>query len=443
VRGAISLAPPPAGRRVHVASARQCFPRGAQGQFEFFSIFLSRFFFEASCAPGQAQPTASYQVPMETKRARTDAYHFLVVLANHRPLVAALRCTSLDCVLPFASQSHTAFDIGSLHVVLGQTPGFRLVSPSSVDRTFNIVSVDSLELLDEHAHDQRPPPASGDDEAIFWAPLADHCSMSVQSNELVNLLGRFYTELDTLFLPRARDELIRRDWKVITLPSDVLIVPDLNKYLAPKSALVVQFDCATQKSRHIVRLAKEHLRYHPSLRIIFVSCRIVHAHDLMADLDEAFPQGDGTEFSLYSTVRKATDEEDDDEAEETLPHRVVVQLNSINKYARGQPYEIVVLDEVCGMLSFFTIGNRTMRSSKDKRLTLTDHVDIITKLCSGCDKLLLSSAPIVLCCAGHEGTFSQIHSTRLAGTYSRLCCREHLPEYHHSTRSNRIVCVTK
>ena len=106
---------------------------------------------------------------------------------------------------------------------------------------------------------------------------------------LSQLLGRFFGELGTLFIPRAETR-IRREWKTVELAAGIQVVPDLNKYLAPKSALVVQFDCATQKSRHIVRLAQEHLRFHPSLRIIFVSCRIVHAHDLMADLDEGFRQ---------------------------------------------------------------------------------------------------------------------------------------------------------
>jgi hypothetical protein len=42
------------------------------------------------------------------------------------------------------------------------------------------------------------------------------------------------------------------------------------------------------------------------------------------------------------------------------------------------------------------------------------------------------------------GTFSvQDDITRLEGTYSSICCREHLPEYYHSTRSNRVVCVTE
>ena len=39
--------------------------------------------------------------------------------------------------------------------------------------------------------------------------------------------------------------------------------------------------------------------------------------------------------------------------------------------------------------------------------------------------------------------YNQYDSTRLAGTCSSLCCREPLPGYYHSTKRNRVVCVTK
>ena len=185
-----------------------------------------------------------------TKRGRDNAHHFLLVLANHQPIVAALRYVDRE-VCPFVSDNAASFRIGEMTVRPGQTRGFRVVSPSSIDRTQTVVSVDSIELLGPHAPGPRPStdrsiPDAGPDcgDTVFWAPLAE-CKPAhgLLSDDLSQLLGRFYGELDRLFLPRAETH-IRREWKTVELPPVVQVVPDLNQYLAPKSALVVQFDCA-------------------------------------------------------------------------------------------------------------------------------------------------------------------------------------------------------
>eukprot|EP01048_Picozoa_sp_COSAG05_P022786 COSAG05_NODE_4687_length_1408_cov_8.233002_2_plen_133_part_00 len=104
--------------------------------------------------------------------------------------------------------------------------------------------------------------------------------------------------------------------------------------------LILQADCATQKTRHILDLMEQHLRFHPHLRIIFVSCRIVHALDIKNDLDERFPSGSDFEFTIYNNREVGSS-----------VRRVVVQLNSINKYTHGTtPYNLVVLDEISTIL---------------------------------------------------------------------------------------------
>ena len=114
-----------------------------------------------------------------TKRGRDNAHHFLLVLANHQPIVAALRYVDRE-VCPFVSDNAASFRIGEMTVRPGQTRGFRVVSPSSIDRTQTVVSVDSIELLGPHAPGPRPStdrsiPDAGPDcgDTVFWAPLAE------------------------------------------------------------------------------------------------------------------------------------------------------------------------------------------------------------------------------------------------------------------------------
>jgi hypothetical protein len=109
--------------------------------------------------------------------------------------------------------------------------------------------------------------------------------------------------------------------------------------------------CSTSPSGQWWRLIEQHLRIHPNLRILFISCRIVHALDIKSDLDERFPMGSSFEFTLYN-----------DREQNSAVNRIVVQLNSTNQYTRGTtPYNLVVLDEIFSTLGFFTIGNCTMR----------------------------------------------------------------------------------
>eukprot|EP01043_Picozoa_sp_COSAG02_P022475 COSAG02_NODE_1169_length_14132_cov_85.570187_9_plen_102_part_01 len=96
--------------------------------------------------------------------------------------------------------------------------------------------------------------------------------------------------------------------------------------------LLLEADCATQKSRHIfgnqdsTGWLYEMLQFNPDLRVMIVSCRIVHALDVQRDLA---PLG----FQLYS------DRADQDSSDK----RVVCQLNSIVHYMGSGDYDIVIL----------------------------------------------------------------------------------------------------
>ena len=228
---------------------------------------------------------------MAAKRDR-ERCHWLVLLRNHQPLVALLdEPVAGDGVLDvIASEVRDVFEIGGTTVTPGETDGFTVLLTCSVSNCV-VVAVDSVCDV-----------AVGG-TSLRWATLHGCGPMG---QDLQRLVGRFYSELQGLFVPEQAHASIRRPWDVVELDETVTVVPDLNKHLRHKGVLVLQFDCATQKSRHIIRLAKEHLQFHPRLRIVFLSCRIVHAHDLKADLAAAFPAGCGTEFSLYSNKADPT-----------------------------------------------------------------------------------------------------------------------------------------
>ena len=60
------------------------------------------------------------------------------------------------------------------------------------------------------------------------------------------------------------------------------------------------FDGFTASDLFIMQFIKQELRFHPTMRVVFVSCRVVHAIDLHFDLKRAFPSGCGTEFTIYN-----------------------------------------------------------------------------------------------------------------------------------------------
>lgn len=43
---------------------------------------------------------------------------------------------------------------------------------------------------------------------------------------------------------------------------------------------------------------RERLLFYRSLRVVLISCRIVHASDLKAELDRHFPEGSGVAFDI-------------------------------------------------------------------------------------------------------------------------------------------------
>ena len=260
------------------------------------------------------------------KRPR-DLQAYLLVLANHCPPVALLRCgervqqadaPSLlqnGAPVPRAcpatvfydvvqSETDGEFSLGNGGAVrLGETPGFE--RRLRVDQ-FSVVVVSSTDVDRE--------------QRFVWIPLHDVDRTCERGPALRQALGHFFADIPKLFVPAAT-EGFRSMWQTTQLQPDQLalghVVPDLNQYVENQGALILQFDCATQKYRQIIKLVKEHLRFHPMMRIVFVSCRVVHAIDLFNDLTRAFPEGCGTEFSCYN------------KPDISHPTRLVVQLNSL------------------------------------------------------------------------------------------------------------------
>eukprot|EP01047_Picozoa_sp_COSAG01_P033729 COSAG01_NODE_2495_length_7577_cov_26.851565_4_plen_1323_part_00 len=314
------------------------------------------------------------------KRKRDD-HSFLLVLANHNPPVfllhhnprkatpwqlfvdaSATTIHELDCL---SSPDADSFTLGGQTITLGSTPGYHRLFQ---DSKCHLVQVDTLTDVD----------------GPTWLVLETLDGVLSKSDELVAVFGCFYDKLQTLYQRNVAADSIRMPWEVIELDEEITVVPDLNPYMRNQGALILQADCATQKTRHILDMIEQHLRFHPHLRIIFVSCRIVHALDIKSDLDERFPSGSDFEFTIYNDREQGSSE-----------RRVVVQLNSINQYTHGTTsYNLVVLDEIFSTLGFFTIGNRTMRSSDKKRVTLTEHATALQQLVLGADKVLLADAHI-------------------------------------------------
>lgn len=321
----------------------------------------------------------------------------MVVLRNHVPFVTLLDkrendqayfhqqegslATSAELYLSsLRSEITDEFAINNLSVKLGETAGFELLK---TEDAYSLVAVDSLSVVEEHIRGTE----------LNWFTYETIGEDERKTNTLQLMAGKFYCHIPRLFSADPGSSF-RTPWEVIELRPEQLdqghIVPDLNKYLRPQGALIMEFDCATQKSRHIMRLIKEHLRFHPTLRIIFVSCRIVHAEDLYADLSKTFPFASGVKFSIYKD-RDVTNKG-------WQSDRIVVQLNSIPTY-RGKVYNIVVLDEICSILSFFTLNNKTMTATKTtasgralKRTTVLEHSETIEEMSRNCDKLVLADA---------------------------------------------------
>jgi len=262
---------------------------------------------------------------------------FLLVLRNHNPVVAFLH-TEDFVRKTICSPDADSFTVGELAVKLGETAGFAQLCCRGQN---HIVAVDEVELVE-----------SGD---YVWTPLKlESCERKRTRDEeaLQSLLGAFYSELQTLFKPVKDENSLRVPLQTVQLPKDVCTVPDLNKYW--QSVLLLQADCATQKTRHIMKTVKEHLRFNRNLKVMFVSSRISHAYDLHADLKKAFDETH-TPFEIYNDADCEWHCENVD--------RVVVQFNSINNSRFQRSYNIVVLDEICSTLGFLTLGNQTIRST--------------------------------------------------------------------------------
>jgi hypothetical protein len=167
-----------------------------------------------------------------------------------------------------------------------------------------------------------------------------------------------------------------------TLPPTVQVVPNLNPYIQIKGVpLLLEADCATQKSRHIFGSADstgwlyEMLRFNPGLRVMIVSCRIVHAIDVQRDLA---PLG----FELYSERG----------AEGSSDRRIVCQLNSIVHYTGSDDYDVVILDEVVSILSYFALGNHTLTARDGNRRTHLQHVSMMERLCRQAGYVIMADA---------------------------------------------------
>ena len=360
--------------------------------------------------PAKRARTGDAQVPAQP--AQPDSLKTAVILRNYEdpvilfPLfeggsdhfMLPLEDGDIRVQLPGREDSSPLVDYPSLS---------RVVSPAI--EGLNVLAVDSLTAMAEIL-----PCLQGlytDDSAFFHSDFTQRVRNSPYTFQLLS--GVTTDETDRMkaalygksLFQRQHDTISKHHWNKLELGADQLedgyIVPDLNKYLYPKSALVVQFDCATQKSRHIMRLIRERLLFNGSLRVVLISCRIVHASDLKAELDRHFPEGSGVEFDIYSKKVNSDDGRFDPTQPRRMYDRLVVQLNSVTGYCK-KPYDLVIMDEICSILAYLELDNPTLMTTvKDeygrslgKVCTLTEHVGTLEFFCHNADALVVADAHI-------------------------------------------------
>jgi hypothetical protein len=319
---------------------------------------------EAADEARRLQDEASVRAAREELEARQDSgIHIHVILLKYQETPRVLAAPGI-----FQSDSSLWIDRGGSKIYVGgdqRTAGFQLLDTVKTEsgplgKTFCLSTVDTI------------------DQGVAAGLVFEPENKLEQTDEFIIALARLREVGQKLYAEDNFPLLGNMCVKEEKLPLDMRVVPDLTSYIKPLRPLVLTADCATQKSRGIVKWLKSKLQYNPQLRVICISCRIVHALDLYNDL-----RGAGLDFGLYTERGE----------QGAIKSRVVCQFNSIKHYAGETDYHVVILDEVVSMLAYFTPGNSTL-SDIDHRRSQLAHVMQLERLCAGATFLLLADAHI-------------------------------------------------
>lgn len=311
----------------------------------------------AEAAQQAASDQASRDAEEQSSEADTGAFLHLVVLKNHPCPRIVGGIYQSGSALSFTHDGTEIFTAGN-----SRTAGFSR-SPDMV--TVGLTTY-CLALVDTVTH--------GEEAGLTW----QHENDLPHSQDTIMTIGNLKPLLDALDTPPTTNQMLGTVNIVETRISPTIhAVPDLRPYLQAHVPLLLEADCATQKSRRIFGWLREMLRFNPKLRVMVVSCRIVHAIDVHSDLIDMG-------FGLYS-------DRNDRDQPETSRSRVVCQLNSIIHYAGESDYDVVILDEVVSILAYFSLDNHTL-SSRDGRKTYMQHISMLQRLCQSAQFLLMADA---------------------------------------------------
>ena len=302
----------------------------------------------------QADEQASRDSEEQDSAADSGAFYHYVVLKNQQ-------CPRMVAGI-FQSNSSLSFTHNGVEIKVAgnnRTAGFS----RSADTVSNGVCTYCLVLVDTVS--------AGEDAGLTW----NHEDSLPQTPDTFMTIGSLKPALKEHDTPPEPNRLLGQVHTIETrLPRTIHVVPDLRPYIQSKVPLMLEADCATQKSRRIFGWLREMLRFNPNLRGLIVSCRIVHAIDIHTDLQDL-------EFGLYSDRNKP----------DTSRSRVVCQLNSIIHYMGQGDFDIVILDEIVSILAYFSLDNHTL-SSKDGRRTYMQHVTMLERLCNQAQFLIMADA---------------------------------------------------
>ena len=318
--------------------------------------------------------------------APAPEHRYLVCLRNHRhpPLLwltqeaRADKKTALDVVRSDEGDRFTPPG-GETVFISGptKTPGFTLEHAAyrddvvyglvRVDVVYGLVRVDARSLL----------------------PDGDSCRWIVREpNMFVNfVIGRpfktAWSELEPALAEAPVCATIVADC-MPTLTASVVVdgdeVPDLNMYITPGQALRIIAPCSGGKTWRLLDwISTMQQTYPDDFTFMSVGVRITHCVDQHTAMERA-----GIECELYS------------DRNGERGRGIVVQLQSILKYAAVPDYSAVVLDEVCSLLSYFVVGNNGMFKALDGRRSMLPYLKEIERRCRGAKYLIMSDADILM-----------------------------------------------
>ena len=236
---------------------------------------------EAAEEARRLQDEASVRAAREELAARQDSgIHLHVIMLKFQETPRVIAAPGI-----FQSDSSLYIDRGGSKIYMGgdnRTAGFQLLGTvktgsGPLGKTFCLSTIDTID--------------QGSAAGLTFEPE----NKLEQTNELILALARLREVEQKVYADDDLPLLGNLCIKVEQLPLDMRIVPNLTPYIKPRRPLVLAADCATQKSRGIVQWLKSKLRYNPQLRVMCISCRIMHALDLYNDLAAA-----GLDFGLYT-----------------------------------------------------------------------------------------------------------------------------------------------